>query len=197
MKDADIREGLKRKVLRPYIEDDETLVIDEVGLRHGAARVDILVVNGYLHGYELKGEKDTLRRLSNQIRIYASVLDYVTMVVSENHLENTERIVPDWWGVRVARKGKRGGISFPEIRRPRRNPSPDPVAIAKLLWREEALVCLHEMGKSKGLLSKPRKVLYARLAEALELDSLRARVRRQLRSRTAWRSGGQQMSGGG
>jgi hypothetical protein len=191
MNDADIREGLKRKLLRHHIEDQDTLVMDEVGLRHGAARIDVLVVNGYLHGYELKSDSDTLRRLDNQIRVYCSVLDRVTMVVGEKHLDEVETAVPAWWGIKVARQGRRGGMSFPEVRRSRMNPALDAVAVAKLLWRDEALALLAEMGCDAGVRSKPRKVVYKRLSDALHLSVLRGKVRNQLRNRSNWRSDGQ------
>jgi hypothetical protein len=191
MNDTDIREGLKRKLLRHHIADKDTLVMDEVGLRHGAARIDVLVVNGYLHGYELKSDSDTLRRLENQIRVYCSVLDRVTMVVGEKHLDEVESAVPEWWGIKVARQGCRGGMSFQDVRRSRMNPALDAVAVAKLLWRDEALALLAEMGCDAGVRSKPRKVVYKRLSDALHLSVLRGKVRNQLRNRSDWRSDGQ------
>jgi hypothetical protein len=197
MNDADIREGLKRKVLRHHLENQNTLVLDEVGLRHGAARIDVLVVNGYLHGYELKSDSDTLRRLDNQIRVYCSVLDKVTMVVGDKHLDEVESAVPDWWGIKVATQGRRGGITFPDVRRSRMNPALDPVAVAKLLWRDEALEYLAEIGCDVGVRSKPRRVVYMRLGESAALPLLRARVRDQLRGRTDWRSASLQTSDDG
>jgi len=187
MNDADIRDGLKRKLLRHHIADQDTLVMDEVGLRHGAARIDVLVVNGYLHGYELKSDSDTLRRLGNQIRVYCSVLDRVTMVVGEKHLDEVEAAVPAWWGIKVAAQGRRGGMKFPDVRRSRMNPSLDPVAVAKLLWRDEALALLAEVGRDVGVRSKPRKAVYQRLSDTFDLAVLRGQVRDQLRNRSDWR----------
>jgi hypothetical protein len=54
VRDRDVREALHRKVLKEHHGDADTLVLDELGLRHGTCRVDIAVVNGYLHGYEIK-----------------------------------------------------------------------------------------------------------------------------------------------
>ncbi len=54
VRDRDVRQALHRKVLKEHHGDADTLVLDELGLRHGICRVDIAVVNGYLHGYESK-----------------------------------------------------------------------------------------------------------------------------------------------
>jgi hypothetical protein len=71
------------------------------------------------------------------------------------------------------------------------NPALDAVAVAKLLWRDEALALLAEMGCDAGVRSKPRKVVYKRLSDALHLSVLRGKVRNQLRNRSNWRSDGQ------
>ncbi len=63
MRDRDVRQALRRKVLRDHIGDSSTLVLDELGLRHGTCRVDIAVVNSLLHGYEIKSDADNLARL--------------------------------------------------------------------------------------------------------------------------------------
>ncbi|WP_283807951.1 DUF2130 domain-containing protein [Bradyrhizobium macuxiense] len=59
-RDRDVRQALHRKVLKERHGDADTLVLDELGLRHGTCRVDIAVVNGYLHDYEIKSDADTL-----------------------------------------------------------------------------------------------------------------------------------------
>lgn len=189
MGDPDIRQTLLRELSSERTHDPETVVLEEVGLRHGTARVDVLVVNGCLHGYEVKSEKDTLRRLANQVAVYGDVLDFVTIVVTEKHLPDAERCIPEWWGIMRAEAANSERVALVELRRPVPNPSPNALAIAKLLWRDEALAFLVEVGESKGLLSKPRAFLYSRIVSCVDLDTLRSRVRRQLRCRTDWRSG--------
>ena len=197
MNDPEIRHALKRRVLSRYVRDPDSLVIDELGLRHGAARVDLVVVNGIIHGFEIKADRDTLYRLPSQASIYNSVLDRATLVAGSRHIEPALDLVPNWWGVIRAVAGPRGGIHFKSERRPRDNPHPDPVAIAKLLWREEALAFLEEVAAAAGVRSKPRAEVYRRLAEVVHLDDLRAIVRRQLAHRRNWRSGAPDMSSDG
>ena len=189
MKDCDIRKVLKDDLEARFSGNDETLIIEELGLRHGAARVDLAVVNGVLHGFEIKSDKDTLERLPHQVETYCSVLDRVTLVVGHRHFDEAAHIVPGWWGIQVASMGPGGGICISNAKEPGDNPCLSPVAVAKLLWRDEALALLEELGEAHGVRSKPRAIIYARLAEACIPDVIRARVRRQLRTRKGWRSG--------
>ncbi|MDE9545719.1 hypothetical protein KKI98_23490, partial [Xenorhabdus bovienii] len=57
-----------------------------------------------------------------------------------------------------------------------------------LLWKEEMLAILSYLGKDRGLKSKPRRVLWNKLAEALDTDELRDLVRETLKARTNWRA---------
>ncbi len=94
MRDRDVRMALHHKVLMDHHEDSNTLVLDELGLRHGICRVDIAVVNSYLHGYEIKSDADTLERLPSQISVYSAVLDRVTLVVGKTHISQSRGCNP-------------------------------------------------------------------------------------------------------
>lgn len=197
MNDRDIRAVLKDELLRRYAKYEDTLVLDELGLRHGAARIDLVVVNDRLHGYEIKSDRDSLRRLPDQIRVYSSVMDRVTLVVGYRHAYNALRIVPEWWGVRLAEKKKRSGtIVLSDARSPRDNPGVDLNAVVALLWRGEALAILEEIGAAGGVRSKRRSEIYRRLVELSDPDYLRFRIRQQLKRREGWRVGVQQKSCG-
>ena len=69
-------------------------------------------------------------------------------------------------------------------------PAVSALAIAKLLWRDEALQFLEVIGAADGLKSKPRRIIYNRLVDVVDLASLQGRVRDQLRSRQDWRPAG-------
>lgn len=166
-----------------------TKIVEELGLTHGAARVDVAVVNGILHGYELKSDLDTLIRLPEQIKIYDSVLDKITLVVGKHHLHSAIKMIPDWWGILIAKISKSNGkIVFCNIRKPEENPLKDSISIAKLLWREEALDILEQFNQADGIRSKRRQIIYERLAEVLDQKTLRKKVREYLFFRSNWRS---------
>lgn len=161
--------------------------MDELGLC-GTVRVDVAVVNGTLSGYELKSDRDTLRRLPMQVEYYSKVLDHATLVVGEGHYERTNGVahLPTWWGIIVASPGP-GEALLNEVRAAKMNEHLDPFAIAQLLWRDEALCELEARGAAEGMRSKPRHFLWDRLADLLELDDLRSVVRERLKARATWR----------
>jgi len=187
--DKIIRDALKKDLEDICKGNSKMKVIEELGITHGEARIDIAVVNGSIHGYELKSDMDTLKRLPNQIKIYNSVLDQVTLVVGKNHLYEAIKIIPEWWGITIAKITDCGGtVMFNKIREPEQNPDQNSVAVAALLWRNEALEILEKIDKAKGVRSKNREILYERLADTLDKESLNETVRDYLRARTNWRS---------
>lgn len=184
--DKDIRAPLLRSLEREHAKDSDTKIIEELGLCQGSARVDIAVVNGYLHGYEIKSESDSLKRLSSQIDYYSKVLDRVTLVASESHISKVEKQMPGWWGLCVAQRN-REGISLKRVRRDSDNPKVDPYALVQLLWRDEALELLRKNNLGKGYSNKPRRILWDCLVDYFSLNELQQIVRRQLKSRSNWR----------
>lgn len=172
-------------------------MLEEFGLHHGISRVDIAVVNGRLLGYEIKSDRDTLARLPDQIRVYGAVLDKVTLVVGWRHVVAAMRLVPAWWGVSLVERGPRGGIRFSPLRVPEQNPTPDPQVLVSLLWRDEALALLEELGCAAGVRSKTKAAIYSRLMESVsDYGTLRTHVCTALKSRSNWRSAAQPATGG-
>ena len=60
-------------------------MVDELGVCRGQVRIDVAVVNGRFHGYEIKSDRDSLRRLDGQVDLYSKVLDRATIVVGDRH----------------------------------------------------------------------------------------------------------------
>jgi hypothetical protein len=195
MNDVQIRTALKRELLLQYKDDRETVVIEELGLNHGTSRIDLAVVNGVLHGFELKSDQDTLSRLPEQTSAYGAVFDRLTLVVAERHLRRAVDVLPDWWGIRVVH-GKPGRLSFSDLKLPMNNPSPDALSIVSLLWRTEALSFLEELGGARGMYSRSRSEIYFKLIDTSNIDQVRNRVRRCLRERPDWRAVGRRLSCG-
>ena len=75
--------------------------IDE--LPTGTTRADVVhITEHFMHGYEVKGDGDTLQRVANQLRCYGEVYDFVTFIVTEKHLPKLLPLLPEWVGVQVA-----------------------------------------------------------------------------------------------
>jgi hypothetical protein len=185
MRDIDIRRKLQVDN-RLHFGEPDTRIIQELGLCQGIARVDIAVVNGSIHGYEIKSERDTLARLPGQVGIYNRALDFVTVVTASAHVEKIRGSVPPWWGIWTAVQ-EENGPRLEVSREPGPNPQVIPFALAQLLWREEALEVLEHCGLANGVRSKPRQELWRRLA-SLPLEDLGNIVRDRLKRRGAnWR----------
>jgi len=188
--DLIIRSALKEVLKKKHAKDKELRIIDELGVKHGSVRIDIAVINGIMHGYEIKSDRDTLARLPEQTAEFNTVFDQLTLVVGKQHLYQAIHIVPDWWGITIARINAKGKVIFQTIREPEDNKEQDKVSMARLLWREEALRILEEHDQAYGIRSKPREFVYQRLADILETDILKEKVRKTLLiPRKDWRFG--------
>lgn len=186
--DRIIRTALRRNLEKIHQNDVDSKIFEEFGLTHGVVRADMVVVNGCIHGYELKSDLDTLYRLPDQMQMYNSVFDKMTLVVGKSHLNEAIRLIPEWWGITLAKVSESNGvISLFDLRESDVNPQKDSLAIARLLWRNEALEILEELGRAEGVRSKPREILYKKLVEILTQQDLSDRVRNRLSTRTGWR----------
>lgn len=186
-KDVDIRTALHAKRLRRVKAHPDTLVIDELGLAHARSRIDVAVINGCIHGYEIKSAKDTLDRLMTQIDIYRQTLQKLTIVAAPKHVTGIMTIAPEWCGVIAAEQGPRGGISFHVLRNAVANPEINPIMMAHLLWRDEVINLLGQVGYAPKELRRPRKQLYEMLCEAMTLREITASIRTFMVQRPAWR----------
>lgn len=186
LRDNDIRQVVLQKLNEYYSNDSGTKIVNEMGILHGQSRIDIAVINGILHGFEIKSESDTLKRLSLQMEDYNLVFDRMTIVVQRNYLKDVRSIVPKWWGIWLITQYK-GRIHLREIRKGRSNRHVDPQSLSHLLWRDEAIDILKEKGLHKGFLSKPRQVLYNRIATHINLNELKLTINEQLKRREGWK----------
>jgi len=186
MRDRDVRFAVLRWLDAIHAGDENTRVVEEMGIWAGSVRIDIAVINGELCGFELKSAKDTLERLPKQASLYSEVFDRMTLVVAERHLEKATEAIPSWWGISTVIGNPEIGLRLKKARSPCMNPDIQPLQIARLLWRTEALAILEKHGLIRGFRSKPVDLLAHRLASELTLDRLRLEVRSALKMRENW-----------
>ena len=67
-----------------------------------------------------------------------------------------------------------------------RNPAPDPLSVAQLLWRDEAYEVLDRRGLAAGMRAATRWRLWQALAEQLSLPDLQFEVREAIKARPEW-----------
>ncbi|QOS97686.1 hypothetical protein JNUCC42_14055 [Brevibacterium sp. JNUCC-42] len=56
LRDKDVREALLEKLSVIHQNEEDTRIINELAVCGGLSRVDVAVVNGVLHGYEIKSK---------------------------------------------------------------------------------------------------------------------------------------------
>lgn len=162
------------------------MFLEELGFSRGHVRIDLVVVNGRLHGYEIESDRDTLKRLDRQLKIYNRVLDRATLVFGERHLNAAKAMLPGWWGLLRTDAGP-NGPRFKTIRQGRSNPQRHARTLAELLWRDDALALLDRRNEAHRVRSKPKFAVWDRLCEHFDMEEIAVEVRSCLKARQARR----------
>lgn len=185
MKDPCIRQILRNTELKHFLEDNSSKVVEELSLPVAKARIDVAVINGAFHGYEIKSASDTLQRLPSQMEAYSKVFDYLSVVTEAKYSKKILEIVPKWVGLIVCDE-KKGIKSIKHLRKAKLNKSKQSFFIAKLLWRDELMDSLteHQIPFRK----KDRNwILCETLSTNLDVISISSIVREKLKKRINWK----------
>jgi hypothetical protein len=179
-RDVDIREVLLASLEAKYSDKSHDLIVEEFGCK--AARADVAVINGFLHAYEIKSDSDSLERLPSQIDAYQGVFEYVTLVCGRRLLERARTAIPKWWGLQKAEL-KNGTVSIQELRAPKQNPNQSSLAVARMLWKTEALAVLRKYGH-RGITSRCTAVeVWNAVATRVPIVDLTNEVRQAIKAR--------------
>ncbi len=187
-KDVDIRNFLNSIILKEYLNDSDTKIINEFDVCRGNTRIDVAVINGSITGYEIKSDSDTLYRLPNQIELYCKVFDKITIICGKAHTNKILNLVPKWWGV-LEVTGDKYGIKKSNIRSAKKNKFIDAYSVSQLLWKNEALELLSLYELSKGLSNKTVNIIWKKIADSISLENIQDFVREKLKKRPNWRAG--------
>jgi hypothetical protein len=180
LRDPDIRLMLLQDIETRFSDKEHDLILQEFGCN--AARIDVAVVNGAFHGFEIKSDCDSLERLDAQISEYSKIFDYVTLVSGKRLFDAARHRVPSWWGIGLALFTDES-VRIREIRKPKRNPHRDPLSLAQMLWKRETIQCLRRSGFKHVSANQPADELWAEAARHLSVDLLAAEVRAAIKKR--------------
>jgi len=168
-------------------DDGETLIASQRDICWREGRIDVIVVNGSLSGFEIKSGRDSLRRLPRQVDLFGRVLDYATLVCHERHTGHATDLLPDWWGLIVA-TAHSAGVEFDILRPPEPNPMVHPYELARMLHVDELIAELAIVRRLKGISTLRQADLAWLLADLTRPDEMRLLVRKRLRQRPSWRA---------
>jgi hypothetical protein len=188
LRDYDVRVALKNS-LSDIFTGTDTIIIDELPICWGDARIDIAVVNCSFRGYEIKSDRDTLERLPRQIELYNKIFDEITLVCSQRLISKAKDKVPSWWGIQIpfVDSNATQGVRFEVEREAKQNNHVDPRSLIELTWKEEAISILADRGLARGFRSCPRWDIWDRIIERLEPIEIKESVRNCLKRRQEWR----------
>ncbi len=187
-KEIDVRMALRGNLEQEFQNDPSTIIVNEMQVCFGEARVDVAVINGSIHGYEIKSDSDTLERLAQQAECYSKVFDYITLVCSEKFIGKLDKVIPCWWGVKIASANRNDVVNIELMRSPSENVDIDPHSLVQLLWRDEALGILVKKGLDKGVRTKPKWDIWNRMVDTIDISDLKDGVRECLKKRDGWRA---------
>lgn len=184
MRDLDIRKVLHSHLDREYESIKDTVIVDELSLCSGLSRIDIAVINGVIHGYEIKSEEDTLTRLPIQMNNYNKSLEKISIATNKNHLNKIMQYVPEWWGIILLEDNN--GIELNEIRKAEKNPIVEGISLLHLLWKEE-LISVAQKYNLKINKSGNKIKMREKISDALDLETISNEIRDYLKSRQNWK----------
>ena len=182
MTDVDIRIILKNTLLKNYYECSNSKVVEELELPVAKARIDMAVINGYMHGFEIKSASDTLKRIPSQVEAYTKVFDYLSIVTEEKYRNKLLTMTPKWVGIIICNKDGETTL----IRKALINKKKQSFFLAKLLWKDELQLLLANSGV-KFNKSDRNWLLCEALAERFTVKEISELVREQLRLRANWK----------
>lgn len=184
LNDFKVRQLLIEELNNKYSNCLDTRIINELGLSHGEARVDVAVVNGIMHGYEIKSDVDTLYRLPRQMEYYNKAFERMTIVVSRKYVNKVKEIIPGWWGIKTISSDQTRLI---DIRKGRKVSHQDPELLINLLWKKDLDNFVDYLGWEKSLKKKRKSQLLNLIISEVDFLTLQKFVYHTLKTRESWR----------
>jgi hypothetical protein len=186
MRDRDVRTALA-STIAARLGDSDHVLVPEVEIRWSIpARIDALLVNDRISGFEIKSDVDSLARLPRQVEAYGAVVERAHLVVGLRHQMAATTVVPDWWGILTATWND-NNVSIRQVRRGRLNPDVNPLAVTSFLSRADLTAALRQVGEQQ-LSSKPVDTLRTLLLGRVGPQGTLALARSSMLARADWRN---------
>ena len=186
MRDRDMRTALA-STIAASLRDSDHVLVPEVEIRWSIpARIDALLVNDRISGFEIKSDVDSLARLPRQAEAYGAVVERAHLVVGPRHQVAATALVPDWWSIWTA-AWNGSDVSIRQVRRGRLNPGVNPLAVTSFLSRADLTTALRQVGE-RQLSSKSVDTLRALLLGRVGPRGTLALARSSMLARVDWRN---------
>lgn len=120
-------------------------IVEEIAIDRGRVIADIVAFFKTPHCFEIKSYFDSLARLSKQSEIYSLFFPKVSLITTDKHLKKSLSIIPNWWGIAVAKQGKHE-IKLSYYRKSLHNKCAVKKNLLTMLWNEELRKELRDRG---------------------------------------------------
>jgi len=170
--EATVRHSLRENILETTQGHAEAIY--EFWVPRSNERADVAVVGALMQGFEIKTERDNLKRLPRQTEAYARIFDRCHAVLAERHIDRAMEMLPSSWGVLVIETEP--SLSFRLLRAAAANDAVDAEVLVRLLWRDEAHAALCAL----GYVPDPRAGrfrMWEQLLALLDIDGIKQVVR--------------------
>lgn len=187
MTEARIRSDIRSRLSRIFGSDSGALLVEEMEVCSGRARIDMAVISNRLIGIEIKGPEDGLKRLRNQADQYSRCFDQIVLVVDDGLAEQAIKLIPKWWGVIIG-STQSDSYAYRLIRRPARNLQVEVDTLLALLWREEVMSLWERFVEKQPPSKASKKRLRNELLANVQPQALKCATIESLKKRIDWRS---------
>jgi hypothetical protein len=177
----EVRQSLRADVLAYAPPSSEAVF--EFWVPQSNERADVAVIGATMEGFEIKTERDSLKRLPRQADAYKRVFDRCHAVLAHRHVDEALEILPPWWGVQVVDND----LTFVTLRSAEPNDGVDPETLVRLLWRDEAYAALCGLGAPPDR-GAGRFRLWEMILALLDVEGLKQIVRDALLTRRVSRA---------
>ena len=180
--EAAVRQSLRAELLSGTRANVEAIF--EFWVPKSNERADVATIGTSIDGFEIKTERDTLRRLPRQAGAYGRVFDRCHAVLASRHVSRAVEILPPWWGIRVIEDG----LTFSTLRPAEVNGGVDPETLVRILWRDEAYSALCNIGEPPDP-RVGRFRMWQMLLTLLDVEDVKRVVRQDLLDRDSSQAG--------
>ena len=180
------------------IKNPDAVFASEISVvgTHGVRVADLIMATKRVHAFEIKGPKDTFKRLDGQLRTYSELFDYVWLVYWKDRFEeNAEKSCPPHVGLMAVSRNAGGGLKFTLRRKAKISPLFVPDTAARFFWKSEIRYLLWKEGSPVSERLDKERTAEAFLAR-LSKHRIREAVRFVLKNRFKHASPGQKVDVG-
>ncbi len=157
-------------------------ILEELRVHNGNAISDVVAIHKFAHCYEIKGETDSIYRLTRQGGFYDLAFMRTTLVTTASQVKKALDLAPSHWGImKASRAGDRITLSY--VRSAGESPRYDKRVALLTLWRSELLDVATSIAPGAGKFNR------AQLTELISLKFSKRKLGETIGEKLAVRYG--------